>query len=147
LNNIQYTYLDWYPVKHCPSIIVCVEGCGVANAIPPLLSQDVADPYPDLRRFLDAIYEKANLPVPVFNQRDLVTRCINAFVAQGMRDEQSVVNMCEYINSDDLALKEAKVPILLIGMIYQAILDFRKKAPSQVCRIVRSFFNIFVCMA
>jgi hypothetical protein len=117
-------------------IVVCVEGCAVTNVIPPLLSQDVADPYPDLRRFLDAIYEKANLPAPVFNQRDLVTRCIKAFVDQGMRDEQSVVNMCEYINSDDLKLKEANVPILLVGMIYQTILDFRKKAPNQVCNIV-----------
>ena len=105
-----------------------------------MLSQDVADPYPDLRRFLDAIYEKANLPAPDFNQRDLViTRCIKAFVANGLRDEQSVVNMCEYINSDDLALKEAKVPILLVAMIYQTILDFRKKAPIQLCIIVWSF--------
>ena len=113
--------------------------------IQPVLHQDVADPYPDLRRFLDAIYEKANLAAANFNQRDIVTRCIDAFVANGLEDEQRIVDACEVINSDDLSLKAAKVPILLIAMIYKTILEFRKKAPNQVCCIVRIFLKCITC--
>ena len=105
-----------------------------------LFYQDAADPYPDLRRFLNAIYEKANLPPADFNQQDIVTRCINAFVSNGLRDEQSVVTSCEYINSDDLSLKVAKVPIIFVAIIYQTILDFRKKAPIEVSCIVIQYF-------
>ena len=94
--------------------------------IQPVFHQDVADPYPDMRRFLDAIYKKANLSAANFNQHDIVTRCIDAFVSNGFRDEQSVADACEFINCDDLCLKEAKVPILLVAMIYRAIIALRK---------------------
>ena len=102
-----------------------------------MLPQDIADAHPDLRRFIDGIYDRANLPETHFNKRDIVTRCVNAFVANGFADEQSVLSSCEYINMDDLSLKEAKVPIKLVAMTYQTIMDFRKKAPSEVCSIAK----------
>ena len=102
-----------------------------------MLPQDIADAHPDLRRFIDGIYDKAKLPEAHFNKRDIVTRCVNVFVANGFVDEQSVVDQCEYINNDDLSLKEAKVPFKLVAMTYQTISDFRKKAPSEVCSIAK----------
>jgi hypothetical protein len=102
-----------------------------------MLPQDIADAHPDLRRFIDGIYDRANLPEAHFNKRDIVTRCVNVFVANGFLDEKSVVDQCEYINNDDLSLKEAKVPFKLVAMTYQTISDFRKKAPSEVCNIAK----------
>ena len=69
-------------------------------------------------------------------------RCVDAFVANGFVDEQSVVDQCEYINNDDLSLKEAKVPFKLVAMTYQTISDFRKKAPSEVCSIAKYTLSI-----
>jgi hypothetical protein len=102
-----------------------------------MLPQDIADAHPDLRRFIDGIYDRAKLPEAHFNKRDIVTRCVNVFVANGFVDEQSVVDQCEYINNDDLSLKEAKVPFKLVAMTYQTISDFRKNAPSEVCSIAK----------
>jgi len=96
--------------------------------IQPVLHQDVADPYPDLRRFLDAIYEKANLAAANFNQRDIITRCIDVFVANGFEDEQSIVDACEVINSDDLSLTGANISLKLVAIIYKRILELRKTA-------------------
>ena len=98
----------------------------------PYAHQGVADSYPDLRRFLDAIYAKANLPAANFNQRDIVTRCIDVFVANGFEDEQSVIDQCEFINSDDLSLKGANIPFKLVAIIYKTILEFRKSAAIEV---------------
>ena len=109
--------------------------------IEPVLHQDVADPYPDLRRFLDAIYEKANLAAANFNQRDIVTRCIDAFVANGFEDEQSIVEQCESINSDDLSLKAANIPFKLVAIIYKTIQELRKTAAIEVHNIVDSTLN------
>ncbi len=67
-----------------------------------------ANAHPDLRRFIEGIYDKANLPEAHFNKRSIVTRCVEAFVVDGFVDVQSVVDQCEYINLDDLSLKEAK---------------------------------------
>jgi hypothetical protein len=103
-----------------------------------MLPQDIADAHPDLRRFIDGIYDRAKLPEAHFNKRDIVTRCVNVFVANGFVDEQSVVDQCEYINNDDLSLKEAKVPFKLVAMTYQTISDFRKNAPSEVCSIAKN---------
>ena len=102
-----------------------------------MLPQDIADAHPDLRRFIDGIYDRAKLPEAHFNKRDIVTCCVNVFVTNGFVDEQSVVDQCENINNDDLSLKEAKVPFKLVAMTYQTISDFRKKAPSEVCSIAK----------
>ena len=67
-----------------------------------------ANAHPDLRRFIEGIYDKANLPEAHFNKRYIITRCVDAFVANGFIDVQSVVDQCEYINLDDLSLKEAR---------------------------------------
>ena len=104
--------------------------------IQPVLHQDVADPYPDLRRFLDAIYEKSNLAAANFNQRDIVKRCIDAFVAHGLEDEQSIVDACEVINSDNLSLIGANIPLKLVAIIYKTILELRKTAAIEVHNIV-----------
>ena len=106
------------------------------SVIQPVLHQDAADPYPDLRRFLDAIYEKANLAAANFNQRDIVTRCIDAFVANGLENEQRIVDACEVINSDDLSLKAANIPLKLVAIIYKTILELRKTAAIEVRNIV-----------
>ena len=106
------------------------------SVIQPVLHQDVADPYPDLRRFLDAIYEKANLAAANLNQRDIITRCIDVFVANGFVDEQSIVEQCESINSDDLSLKGANIPFKLVAIIYKTIQELRKTAAIEVRNIV-----------
>ena len=103
----------------------------ICYVIQYILHQDVADPYPDLRRFLDAIYEKANLSSVIFNQRDIVSRCIDVFVSNGFRDEQSVVEACEFTNCDDLVLREANIPFKLVAIIYKTILEFRKKSQTK----------------
>ena len=104
--------------------------------IQPVFHQDVADSYPDMRRFLDAIYEKAKLSAAKFNQHDIVTRCIDAFVANGFEDEQSIVDACEVINSDDLSLKGANIPLKLVAIIYKTIQELRKTAAIEVHNIV-----------
>ena len=106
------------------------------SVIQPVLHQDAADPYPDLRRFLGAIYEKANLAAANLNQRDIITRCIDVFVANGFVDEQSIVEQCEAINSDDLSLKAANIPFKLVAIIYKTILELRKTAAIEVRNIV-----------
>ena len=98
----------------------------------PYAHQGVADSYPDLRRFLDAIYANANLPAANFNQRDIVKRCIDVFVANGFGDEQSVVDACEFINNDNLSLTKANIPLRLVAIIYKTIQEFRKSAAIEV---------------
>ena len=93
--------------------------------------QDDPETNADLRCFLNAVYKKANLPAEKFNQHEIITRCIDAFVSNGFEDEQSIAAACEYINSDDLSLKEAKVPLKLVAIIYQTIVDFRKSLPIE----------------
>ncbi len=116
-----------------------------------MIHQDVADPYPDLRRFLNAIYEKADLPEANFNQRDIVTHCINAFVTNGFKNEKSVVDNCEDINNDDLSLKGPNIPFILVTNIYKTIKEFRKAPNIEVCYIVKNILNLLfnishVCM-
>jgi hypothetical protein len=57
-------------------------------------------------------------------------------VANGFEDEQSVTASCEYIYSDELSLKEAKVPLRLVAIIYQTIADFRKSPSIEVLYMV-----------
>ena len=106
-----------------------------------MLHQDVADPYPDLRRFLDAIYQNANLAAANLKQRDIVTRCIDAFVANGYVDKQSIVEQCEFINSDDLSLKAANIPFKLVTIIYKRILELRKTAAIEVRNIFENIIE------
>ena len=87
--------------------------------------QDDAETNADLRWFLNAVYKKANLPAEKFNQHEIITRCIDAFVSNGFEDEQNIVAACEYINSDDLSLK-------VVAIIYQTTVDFRKSLPIEV---------------
>jgi len=101
--------------------------------IQSVLHQNVVDPYPDLRRFLGAIYEKADLAVANSNQCDIITLCIDAFVAN---DEQSIVEQCEFINSDGLSVKAANIPFKLVIIIYKTILELRKTATIEVRNIV-----------
>ena len=102
-----------------------------------MLPQDIADAHPDLRRFIDGIYDKAKLPEAHFNKSDIVTRCVNVFVANGFVDEQSVLSSCEYIKNDNLSLTKADIPLKLVALTYQTILDLRKKAPGEVCSIAK----------
>ena len=114
-------------------IVISYKGGDVLTLIyVPYAHQGIADSYPDLRRFLDAIYAKANLSAANFNQRDIVARCIDAFVANGLEDEQSVVDACEFISNDNLSLMKANVPIKLVAIIYKTILEFRKSAAIEV---------------
>ena len=108
----------------------------------PLLHQDVADPYPDLRRFLNAIYEKVNLPPT--NQRDIVTHCISAFNSNGYTNEKSVVDNCEDINIDDLSLKGPNIPHILVTNIYKTIKEFRKVPAIEFCYIFDNKLNLLL---
>ena len=93
------------------------------------LQQDDGDSsYPELRLFLENIYEKAKLPTAKFDKREIVDRCIDAFVSSGYEDEQSVAESSDFIKDDDLSLKKAAgVPHKLVALIYSTILEFTKK--------------------
>ncbi len=92
------------------------------------LQQDDGDSsYPELRRFLGNIYEKAKLPTAKRDKREIVNRCIDAFVFHGYEDEQSVAESSESIKDDVLKLKDANVPHKLVVLIYSTILEFAKK--------------------
>ena len=92
------------------------------------LQQDDADSsYPDLRFFLGNIYEKAKLPTAKRDKREIVDRCVDAFVFHGYEDEQSVAESSESIKDDVLLLKDANVPHKLVVLIYSTILEFTKK--------------------
>ena len=93
-----------------------------------ILKQDDADSsYPDLRFFLGNIYEKAKLPTAKRDKREIVDRCVDAFVFHGYEDEQSVAESSDFIKDDVLKLKDANVPHKLVVLIYSTILEFTKK--------------------
>jgi hypothetical protein len=83
--------------------------------------------YPELRQFLDDIYEKAKLPIAKRDKREIVDRCVDAFVFHGYEDRQSVAESSEYIKDDVLKLKDTNVPHKLVVLIYLTILEFTKK--------------------
>ena len=92
------------------------------------LQQDDGDSsYPELRQFLGNIYEKAKLPTAKRDKREIVDRCVDAFVFHGYEDEQSVAESSDSIKDDVLKLKDANVPHKLIVLIYSTILEFTKK--------------------
>ena len=84
--------------------------------------------YPELSEFLCSIInETVNPSAPVFQQRVIVSRCIDRFVANGYKDEKSIADACERINNDDLGLSTAIVPTDIINSIYKAIVSMRKQ--------------------
>ena len=111
-------------------------------------SQSDADSHQDLRRFLNALYMKANLPATTFDQQEIVSRCVHAFVSNGFEDEQSVVEACEVINADDLSLKTVNIPLKLIAIIYKTILELRKPAvvpaPPVYLLFIMSTYLLFL---
>lgn len=94
--------------------------------------------------FLEAAYERANLPSLSLDKRTIVSRCVKRFVINGYEDMESIVAACEDINPDrdDLNLAKADVPYNLVDSIYQTILGMRKRAPPQVCNTQNSQFYI-----
>eukprot|EP01036_Dinobryon_divergens_P027427 gene27427-36200_t len=88
----------------------------------------VAAAYPDLKSFLDARYEEANLIAPTFSQHKIVSQCVKRFVANGYVDTQSIVAACEDISDDVLDLRATanNIPIKLVAVIYDTILGMRE---------------------
>ena len=122
--RFSYTIIDCYPHD------IYIAACFYGFELNPL--QEDAGLHADLRRFLTVIYRKANLPAATFKEPEIISRCVDAFVANGFNDEKSVVEACEYINSDDLHLKTANIPLKLIAIIYKTILDLREPVSSEV---------------
>lgn len=72
----------------------------------------------------------------VGEQQEIASRCLSCFVSKGFTSKQAVVEQCELIHSDDLALRQAKIPQKLVLNIYRTIHGMRKPPPSDV-----SLFN------
>ena len=88
--------------------------------------------YPELRGNVDSMYERVNLDPATFDQEDIVSRCVDRFVANGYKDVKSVKGDCESIRSDVLAFTGAGIPVRLITCIYKTITDITK---APVCEI------------
>eukprot|EP01036_Dinobryon_divergens_P024535 gene24535-32997_t len=101
----------------------------IPTPIIPQREKTVIELYPELSDFLCSIInETVNPSAPVFQQRVIVSRCIDRFVANGYKDEKSIVDACECINNDDLSLSTAIVQTDIVNSIYKAIISMRKQA-------------------
>eukprot|EP01035_Chromulina_nebulosa_P026899 gene26900-35290_t len=85
--------------------------------------------YADLKDFLDSIIVVESSVAS--EQREIASRCLSCFVSKGFTSKQAVVERCEVIHSDDLALRQAKVPLKLVLNIYRTIHGMRKPPTSD----------------